>query len=78
MDGDKAPLKEIVDLARRYEAIVMVDEAHAFGVLGKHGSGLVEELGLGGQVEVQMGTLSKAAGLFWCVCTAGQRSCAII
>ncbi len=64
MDGDRAPLKEIVDMARRYEATVMVDEAHAFGVLGKHGSGLVEELGLEWQVDVQMGTLSKAAGCF--------------
>ena len=64
MDGDKAPLKEIVDLARRYDALVMVDEAHAFGVLGEKGSGLVEELGLGASVDVQMGTLSKAAGSF--------------
>jgi glycine C-acetyltransferase len=64
MDGDKAPLKEIVDLAKRYEAMVMVDEAHAFGVLGMRGSGLVEELGLEGQVDIQMGTLSKAAGSF--------------
>jgi 8-amino-7-oxononanoate synthase len=64
MDGDKAPLKEIVDLARSYEAMVMVDEAHAFGVLGLKGSGLVEELGLGIDVDIQMGTLSKAAGCF--------------
>jgi glycine C-acetyltransferase len=62
MDGDKAPLKQIVDLADRYGAMVMVDEAHAFGVLGEHGGGLVQELGLGGQVEIQMGTLSKASG----------------
>jgi 7-keto-8-aminopelargonate synthetase-like enzyme len=62
MDGDKAPLKEIVDLARRYEAMVMVDEAHATGVLGQHGGGLVQELGLQGQVDIQMGTLSKAVG----------------
>jgi len=64
MDGDKAPLKEIVELAARYEAMVMVDEAHAFGVLGASGGGLVEELGLGAQVDIQMGTLSKAAGCF--------------
>jgi len=62
MDGDKAPLKEIVDLARRYEAMVMVDEAHAMGVLGAQGGGRVEELGLQGQVDIQMGTLSKAVG----------------
>ena len=64
MDGDRAPLREIVDLAGRYEAMIMVDEAHAFGVLGRRGSGLVEELGLEGQVDIQMGTLSKAAGSF--------------
>jgi len=64
MDGDKAPLEEIVRMAGRYEAMVMVDEAHAFGVLGKHGGGLVEELGLGEKVDIQMGTLSKAAGCF--------------
>jgi glycine C-acetyltransferase len=64
MDGDRAPLKEIVDLAGHYEAMVMVDEAHAFGVLGRRGSGLVEELALEGQVDIQMGTLSKAAGSF--------------
>jgi len=64
MDGDKAPLREIVDLSHRYEAMLMVDEAHAFGILGKYGGGLVEELGLGPQVDIQMGTLSKAAGSF--------------
>ena len=64
MDGDRAPLSEIVDLAKRYEAMVMVDEAHAFGLFGRHGGGLVEELGLSAQVDIQMGTLSKAAGCF--------------
>ena len=64
MDGDRALLKEIVDLAQSYEAMVMVDEAHAFGVLGAHGGGLVEELGIETQVDIQMGTLSKAAGCF--------------
>ncbi len=62
MDGDRAPLKDIVRLAHRYEAMVMVDEAHAFGVLGALGGGLVEELGLGAEIDIQMGTLSKAAG----------------
>ena len=64
MDGDVAPLKAIVNLAKRYDAWVMVDEAHGFGVLGEHGGGLTEELGLSKDIEIQMGTLSKAAGCF--------------
>lgn len=62
MDGDLAPLTEIVSLARQYDAWVMVDEAHATGVFGPRGSGLVEELGLTGRVDIQMGTLGKALG----------------
>lgn len=62
MDGDRAPLRQIVELKDRYQAALMVDEAHALGVLGKTGAGLVEELGLAGGVEIQMGTMSKALG----------------
>ncbi|MBI4308895.1 MAG: 8-amino-7-oxononanoate synthase [Candidatus Omnitrophica bacterium] len=62
MDGDAAPLNTIVALARRYDAWVMVDEAHAFGVLGENGGGLAEAMGLGADIDIQMGTLSKAAG----------------
>ncbi len=62
MDGDLAPLVEIVSLAQQYDTWVMVDEAHATGVFGPHGSGLVEALGLTGQVDIQMGTLGKALG----------------
>jgi len=64
MDGDAAPLREICALGERCEAMVMVDEAHAAGVLGPHGAGLVEALGLTEQVAVQMGTLGKAFGCF--------------
>lgn len=64
MDGDIAPLAGIAELARKYDAWLMVDEAHAFGVFGATGAGLVEELGLSDQVPIQMGTLSKAAGGF--------------
>lgn len=64
MDGDVAPLVDIVTLARRYNAWVMVDEAHATGVFGAHGAGVVEELGLENEVEIQMGTLGKALGGF--------------
>ena len=64
MDGDRAPLAGICDLAERHGAAVMVDEAHAAGVCGGTGAGLVEELGLQGRVLVQMGTLGKALGSF--------------
>jgi len=60
MDGDCAPLADICDLARAYHCMVMVDEAHAMGILGKSGSGLVEELNLEQYVDVRMGTLSKS------------------
>lgn len=64
MDGDIAPLKELVELKEKYNAILMVDEAHATGVLGRNGRGIVEELGLTGRVEIMMGTLGKALGSF--------------
>ena len=64
MDGDAAPLAEICALAERYDAMVMVDEAHATGIVGPRGAGLVEALGLGDRVTVQMGTLGKALGGF--------------
>jgi glycine C-acetyltransferase len=63
MDGDIAPLPEIVELAERYDAVVMVDDAHASGVLGEHGSGTTSHFGLYGRVDIQLGTLSKAIGV---------------
>lgn len=62
MDGDLAPLTEIVAAARRNDAWMVVDEAHATGVFGPTGGGLVEQLGLTGAIDVQVGTLSKALG----------------
>src|SRR5256886_15131991 len=63
MDGDIAPLTGIVERAERFGALVMVDDAHASGVLGKNGRGSVNHFGLDGRVDLQMGTLSKAVGL---------------
>lgn len=60
MDGDIAPLDKIVSLAEEYQAIVMVDDAHAVGVLGRGGRGTVDYFGLKGKVDVQVGTLSKS------------------
>jgi glycine C-acetyltransferase/8-amino-7-oxononanoate synthase len=64
MDGDKAPLEEIVELARRYNARVLVDEAHATGTVGPGGRGTVAEAGLEDQVDVIVGTLGKALGTY--------------
>jgi glycine C-acetyltransferase len=63
MDGDIAPLPEIVSIAKEYDAIVLVDDAHGEGVLGSHGRGIVDYYHLHGQVDIEIGTLSKAFGV---------------
>jgi len=63
MDGDVAPLPKIAALARAHGAIMMIDDAHSSGVLGKAGRGTVDHFDLHGQVDVQVGTLSKAIGV---------------
>ncbi|HEY9686438.1 MAG TPA: glycine C-acetyltransferase [Coleofasciculaceae cyanobacterium] len=62
MDGDVAKLPEIVQLAEKHNAIVMVDDAHGSGVMGSHGRGTVDHFGLHGQVDIVVGTMSKAFG----------------
>lgn len=64
MDGDEAPLARICELAARFDAWMLADEAHAFGVRGPRGGGVAAELGLGGRIQVRMATLGKAAGSY--------------
>jgi glycine C-acetyltransferase len=63
MDGDIAPLPDLVEVAERRGAIMMIDDAHASGVLGTGGAGTVDHFGLHGRVDIQVGTLSKAIGV---------------
>lgn len=63
MDGDVAPLPDVVEAAEEGGAIVMVDDAHASGVMGRNGRGTVDHFGLHGRVHIQVGTLSKAFGV---------------
>ena len=63
MDGDIAPLDKIVEVANKYNAIVMVDDAHGEGVLGRNGRGIVDHFNLHGKVDIEVGTLSKAFGV---------------
>jgi 7-keto-8-aminopelargonate synthetase-like enzyme len=62
MDGDLAPLPDLATLSEKYDAVLMVDDAHATGVLGPGGRGTSEHFGLQGRVQVRMGTLGKALG----------------
>ena len=63
MDGDVAPLDKIYEVAQRFDAIMMVDDAHGEGVLGRGGRGIVDHFELHGKVDVEIGTLSKAFGV---------------
>src|ERR1700730_13791084 len=63
MDGDRAPLRELIELKKRFRAILFLDEAHAVGVIGPNGRGLAAEENVNNDVDVQMGTLSKALGV---------------
>lgn len=63
MDGDVAPLDKIYEVAKKYDVLLMVDDAHGEGVLGKGGRGIVDHFGLHGKVDVEVGTMSKAFGV---------------
>jgi 7-keto-8-aminopelargonate synthetase-like enzyme len=63
MDGDRAPLRELIELKKRFGALLMLDEAHAIGVVGPNGRGVAAGEQLSRYVEIQMGTLSKALGV---------------
>ncbi|WP_114458217.1 glycine C-acetyltransferase [Halanaerobium sp. MA284_MarDTE_T2] len=72
MDGDIAPLADIVELGKKYNALVMVDDAHGEGVLGSHGRGIVDHFNLHGEVDIEVGTFSKAIGTVG-GCVAGSK-----
>ena len=63
MDGDIAPLLDLYEVAKKYDILLMVDDAHGEGVLGKGGRGIVDHFGLHGKVDIEVGTLSKAFGV---------------
>ncbi|MEW5829656.1 MAG: glycine C-acetyltransferase [Chloroflexota bacterium] len=73
MDGDIAPLDKIYEVAKKFDILLMVDDAHGEGVIGKGGRGIVDHFGLHGKVDVEVGTLSKAFGVMGGV-VAGDRA----
>jgi len=73
MDGDRPPLKDIVELKEKFNCCLMADEAHATGIFGKNGSGLVEEQGLTDRVDLIMGTFGKALGSFGAYVAASKK-----
>ncbi len=72
MDGDCCPLKELVQLKQRYDCLLMVDEAHATGVFGPNGGGMIEQVGVGAAVDIAMGTFGKALGSYGAYAAASQ------
>jgi 8-amino-7-oxononanoate synthase len=73
MEGDLANLPELINAARQFEAELILDDAHGFGVMGNHGRGTTEHFNLEGETKIEMGTLGKAAGLYGAF-VAGPRS----
>ncbi|HRE48482.1 MAG TPA: glycine C-acetyltransferase [Aggregatilineales bacterium] len=75
MDGDIAPLPALYEIAREYDILLMVDDAHGEGVLGRGGRGIVDHFGLHGKVDVEVGTMSKAFGVVGGVVAGSQLLC---
>lgn len=73
MDGDRAPLRELTELKERHGCLLMVDEAHATGVFGMSGGGIIEEEGLAGKVDLAMGTFGKALGSYGAYVAASRQ-----
>ena len=73
MDGDRCPLKELIDLKKQGAFLLMVDEAHATGIYGEHGGGVIEEEGVSDGVDVAMGTFGKALGSYGAYVAASQQ-----
>jgi glycine C-acetyltransferase/8-amino-7-oxononanoate synthase len=73
MDGDRCPLKELIDLKKQGAFLLMVDEAHATGIYGEHGGGIIEEEGVSDGVDVAMGTFGKALGSYGAYVAASQQ-----
>lgn len=73
MDGDICPLRELVELKERFGCLLLVDEAHATGVYGANGGGLLEELGVADRVDIAMGTFSKALGSYGAYIAASRQ-----
>ncbi|MDP2938086.1 MAG: 8-amino-7-oxononanoate synthase [Candidatus Omnitrophota bacterium] len=73
MDGDRAPLEDLVSLKEKYDCSIMVDEAHAAGIFGRNGSGIVEQEGLEKEIDLIMGTFSKALGGFGAYLATSKR-----
>ncbi len=78
MDGDIAPLPDIVALAEKYDAILMIDDAHATGILGEKGRGGLEHFGIQDKTVIQMGTLSKALGCFGAFVACNSELCELL
>ncbi len=72
MDGDIAPLKEMVQISKKHNALIIIDEAHSFGIYGNHGNGLANKLELTNEIDIIMGTLGKSFGVFGAFILSGE------